>query len=75
MVQKTRFRMLRISRRDLEKLSEAGKKTDIDLVGILVADDDVTPDLIERTVASAKVCGRIIANSSVKQALLARGVA
>ncbi len=75
MVHKTGFRTLRISRRDLEKLSEKGEKTDIELVGILVADDDVTPDLIERTVASAKVYGRIIANPSVKQALLSREAA
>ena len=41
-------------------------------MGLLYADEDVTPDLIEATVSKAKVYGRIIALPGVKQAILSR---
>lgn len=72
---KTMFRTLRLSRRYLEGLRDSGKKTDIELVGLVVADEDVTPELIEQTVSSTRVHGRIIATPTVKQALLARDLA
>lgn len=75
MFQYTRFRTLRLSRRNLEKLRDAGQKTDIEVIGFLYADEDVTPDLIEQTVSSAKVYGRILASPPVRQALLAREAA
>lgn len=72
---KTMFRTLRLSRRYLEGLRDSGKKTDIALVGLVVADEDVTPELIEQTVSSTRIHGRIIATPTVKQALLARDLA
>ncbi len=72
---KTMFRTLRLSRRYLEGLRDSGKKTDIELVGLVVADEDVTPELIEQTVSSTRIHGRIIATPTVKQALLARDLA
>ena len=72
---KTMFRTLRLSRRYLEGLRDSGKKTDIELVGLVVADEDVTPELIEQTVSSARIHGRIIATPTVKQSLLARDLA
>ncbi len=72
---KTMFRTLRLSRRYLEGLRDSGKKTDIELVGLVVADEDVTPELIEQTVSSTRIHGRIIASPTVKQALLARDLA
>ena len=42
------------------------------MVGLLYADEDVTPDLIEQTVSKATVYGRIIAMPNVKKALLSR---
>ncbi len=68
----TRFRTVRLKRGDLEKLKADGKKTDIELVGLLYADEDITPELIEQTVSRTKIYGRIIAMPGVKQALLAR---
>lgn len=68
----TRFRTVRLRRRDLEKLREEGKTTEIEMIGLLYADEDVTPDLIEATVSKAKIYGRIIAVPSVKQAILSR---
>ena len=52
---KTMFRTLRLSRRYLEGLRDSGKKTDIELVGLVVADEDVTPELIEQTVSSTRI--------------------
>ncbi len=66
------FRMLRLKRTDLEKLSAEGRKTDIELIGMVFADDDVTPELIESTISRTAIHGRIIASPQVKQALLAR---
>ena len=68
----TGFRTLRLRRRDLEKLQEEGRKTEIEMVGLLYADEDVTPDLIEATVSKAQIYGRIIALPGVKQAILSR---
>lgn len=75
MTNKVGFRAVRLSRRNLEKLRDDGKKTDIELVGIVYADEDVTPELIEQTVSSTKIYGRIIATPTVKQALLSREAA
>lgn len=68
----TRFRTVRLRRGDLEKLRQEGKTTEIEIVGLLYADEDVTPDLIEATVSKAKIYGRIIALPGVKQAILSR---
>lgn len=72
---KIHFRTLRLSRRYLEGLRDSGKTTEIDLVGLVVADEDVTPELIEQTVSRATIHGRILATPGVKQALLSRSVA
>lgn len=72
---KTMFRTLRLSRKYLEGLRDSGKTTEIDLVGLVVADEDVTPELIEQTVSRTSIHGRIVATPTVKQALLSRSVA
>ncbi len=72
MFKDTGFRTFRLKRKDLEKLAVEGKQTDIELVGILYAEEDVTPELIEKTVSSTKIYGRILATPPVRQALLAR---
>ncbi len=71
----TRFRTLRLRRGDLQKLKDDGMTRDIEVVGLVYADDDVTPDLIEDTISSARIYGRIIATPGVKQALLSRDAA
>ncbi len=72
---KTMFRTLRLSRNYLEGLRDSGKTTEIELVGLVVADEDVTPELIEQTVTRTRIHGRILATPTVKQALLSRNVA
>lgn len=71
----TMFRTLRLSRRYLEGLRDSGKTTTIELVGLVVADEDVTPELIEQTVSRTRIHGRILATPPVRQALLSREAA
>ena len=72
---KTMFRTLRLSRNYLEGFLNAATTTEIELVGLVVADEDVTPELIEQTVTRTRIHGRILATPTVKQALLSRNVA
>ncbi len=66
------FRMLRLKRIDLERLRNEGRTTDIDLVGMVYVDEDVTPDLIDNSVSSVRVFGRIIGTPQVRKSLLAK---
>lgn len=58
-----------LTRKDLEKLKAANKKSNIDMVGMLVISKDVTPELAEETIESVKVRGIIRASSEVKNAI------
>lgn len=71
----TKFRTLRLRRGDLQKLKDDGKTREIEVVGLVYADDDVTPDLIEDTISKTRIYGRIIAMPDVKKALLSKDVA
>ena len=64
------FHVLRLRRKDLEKLRDSGEKRDIELVGMLYADDDVDPELVRATISSTKIYGTIVGKSEVKAALL-----
>lgn len=66
----TKFRILRLRRKDLEKLRDSGEKRDIELVGMVYADDDVDPELVKATISSTKIYGSIFCRSDTKTALL-----
>lgn len=68
---KPNFRIIRLRRKDLEKLKADGRKTDLEVVGMLYADEDVSADLVRETVSSTKIYGRILGSSDVRAALLA----
>lgn len=66
----TGFRAMRLSRKYLEGIKAAGKKLSINMIGMVYVDDDVTTDLIEETVSSVSLYGRIIAKEpDVRQSL------
>ncbi len=75
MIGNTKFRTMRLKRVDLQKLKDEGETREIELVGLVYADEDVTPDLIEQTISKARIHGRIIATPGVRQALLSREAA
>ena len=64
------FRIVRLKRTDLEKLRDNGEKTEIALVGMVYADEDVGPELIEATVSKTKIYGNIFGRADTKAALL-----
>ncbi len=66
----TNFRIVRLRRKDLEKLKETGEKKDIEVVGMLYADEDVSPELVKETISSTKIYGSILGNKDVRAALL-----
>lgn len=57
------------SRRDLEAVKEAGEKLQIQVLGLAVIADDVTPDLAKATIDSIIVLGALRASRAVKKAL------
>jgi hypothetical protein len=60
---------LTYNRADLERVIAAGEELDIDVVGYLSFSDDVTPELIERTIARLRYRGVLSASSEVLKAL------
>lgn len=66
----TNFRIVRLRRKDLEKLKEAGEKKDLEVVGMLYADEDVSPELVRETISSTRIYGSILGNKDVRAALL-----
>lgn len=58
-----------IKRKDLEKLKAAKRKVNIQMVGLLVIANDVSPDLANETIGSVKVHGIVMASFEVKQIL------
>jgi len=59
-------------RKGLEKRRAANEKVSISVLGILVIDDDVSPELARETIKSVKVLGSLRASKAVREALADR---
>ncbi len=59
----------RFDRRELEVAKRAGEMLHIQVLGLAVIADDVTPDLARETIASLHVLGALQASAAVKAAL------
>ncbi|MGH3897762.1 MAG: CopG family transcriptional regulator [Pseudonocardiaceae bacterium] len=64
-----------LSRRDLEKLRDAGQMVELRVLGLATVADDVTPELAWATIASAEVLGAFRAPRTIKVALAPRTIA
>jgi len=62
----------RFTRQDLEKVLAAGEQLHIHVLGLATIDDDVSPQLASRAIASVVVLGALRASPEVKAALAAR---
>ena len=62
----------RYTRRDLEKVVKAGEQLQIHVLGLATIDDDVSPQLARKAIASIAVLGALRASSEVKAALADR---
>ena len=62
----------RFTRQDLEKVLAAGEQLHIHVLGLASIDDDVSPQLAVRAIASVVVLGALRASPEVKAALAAR---
>lgn len=60
------------SKENLETRKKAGEKLDIRTIGMLVIEDDVTPELVLETINSVKIYGVVKANNPVKKVMLER---
>jgi Arc/MetJ-type ribon-helix-helix transcriptional regulator len=58
-----------ITRKDLEKVLEKGLKKTIFVIGMLIIEKDITPELADATIESVKVYGSLRAGEAVKQVL------
>ncbi len=71
-VRTSRFNIVKLRRKDLEKLKENGEKTRIGVVGMLVVEEDVSPELAMDTIESAKVYGAILASNEVRKVIISK---
>jgi Arc/MetJ-type ribon-helix-helix transcriptional regulator len=62
------------TRQDLEAARDAGKRLDIQVLGLALIANDVTPDLARAAIASVQVLGAFQASPAVKAALADRTV-
>ncbi len=62
----------RYAKADLEAVRAAGETLEIQVLGLAVIADDVTPDLARETIASIHVLGALQASAAVKAALSGR---
>ena len=62
----------RYTRQDLEKVVKAGEQLQIHVLGLATIDDDVSPQLARKAIASIAVLGALRASSEVKAALADR---
>jgi Arc/MetJ-type ribon-helix-helix transcriptional regulator len=62
----------RFTRQDLEKVLAAGEQLHIHVLGLASIDDDVSPQLAVRAIASVVVLGALRASPEVRAALAAR---
>lgn len=56
-------------RKDLEKAVAKGERKSFNVIGLLVIDDDVTPELADQAIESIRVRGSFRASPAVKEAL------
>jgi len=63
-----------LSRRDLEKLRDAGQTVKLHVLGLATIGDDVSPELALATIASVEVLGAFRAPRAVKAALADRTI-
>lgn len=70
MARNNSFHIVRLRRKDLEKLRESGEKRDIEVVGMVYADEDVDPELVKQTISSTRIYGGILGRSDTRSALL-----
>ena len=66
----TNFHIIRLRRKDLEKLRDSGETRDLEVVGMVYADDDVDPELVRATISSTKIYGSILGRADTRDALL-----
>ncbi len=57
------------TRRDLEAIQATGEKLQIQVLGLAIIANDVTPELAQATIASLVVLGALRASQAVKNAL------
>jgi len=62
--------VLVLGKSDLEKALSSGKKLSLNIIGMLVLKEDVTPELASRAIESVRVHGAFRAPEGVKKALL-----
>lgn len=58
-----------LDRRSLETKRDAGERIDISVVGLLVIEDDVTPELAASVINSVRVSGSIKAKPEVRRSI------
>ena len=63
-----------LSRRELERLRDAGQQIELRVLGLATVADDVSPELALATIASVEVLGAFRASAAVKKALAPRTV-
>jgi Arc/MetJ-type ribon-helix-helix transcriptional regulator len=63
-----------LSRRDLERLRDAGEQIELRVLGLATVADDVSPELALATIASVEVLGAFRAPRAVKAALADRTI-
>ena len=56
----------KFSKEDLEALVEHNKVLDVKVIGLLIIEEDVTPQLVLKTITSLKVLGAFKAKSEIK---------
>jgi Arc/MetJ-type ribon-helix-helix transcriptional regulator len=61
-----------LTRRDLEKLRDAGQMMELRVLGLATIADDVTPELALATIAAVEVLGAFRAPRAVRAALASR---
>lgn len=64
--------ILTYDRAHLEKLAQRGERLTIRVLGMLLIDDDVSPELAQQTIESIKVLGTFKANKAIQEALADR---
>ncbi|WP_077732190.1 MULTISPECIES: CopG family transcriptional regulator [unclassified Methylocaldum] len=60
------------TRRDLEAVRTAGQRLQIQVLGLVIIGDDVSPELARDTIESITVLGALRASADVKSALAGR---
>ncbi|GAC1359871.1 MAG: CopG family transcriptional regulator [Herpetosiphon sp.] len=61
-----------VGRHDLEAARAAGQRLQIKVVGLVVIEDDVTPELARATIDSLVVLGALRCSPTIRQALAGR---